>query len=156
MRRVGFRSLAGLAFLATAAAIVGVAHATPGSASGCKRANVMKTVFPKAGTVDFNARWPIVRTYTQRAPRWPGWCGDWRTTYTDYQGAPEDQPLRPERAFAQVRVSLYKTHRDALVALDEPAFGPIQMLPNGVRMRTLVETPNVDGDASRQAGHVAS
>jgi hypothetical protein len=51
---------------------------------------------------------------------------------------------------------LYKTRRDALVALDEPAYGPIRILPNGVRMRALVSRPSVDGDASREVGGVAS
>jgi hypothetical protein len=142
-----------LAFLA--AAIATVAHATPTSASGCARVGVVKTVFPKAAAVGFNTRWRIART-GRRAPYWKGWCGDWRTTYTDYRGSPERQPLRPYRAFAEVRVSLYKTRRDALVALDEPAYGPIRILPNGVRMRALVSRPSVDGDASREVGGVAS
>lgn len=138
-----------------AAAIVTVAHATPTSASGCARVDVMKAVFPKAGTVGFNTRWRIART-GRRAPYWKGWCGNWRTTYTDYRGLPERQPSRPYRAFAEVTVSLYKTRRDALVALDEPAFGPVRILPNGARMRTLVWAPSVNGDASRQVGGVAS
>ena len=66
------------------------------------------------------------------------------------------QGARPYRAFAEVYVSLYKTHRDALVALGEPAYGPIRTLPNGVRMRTLVSRPSVNGDASRQVGWVGS
>lgn len=138
-----------------AAAIVTGAHATPTSTGGCTRAGAMKTVFPKAGAVGFGTRWRIART-GRRAPYWKGWCGNWSTTYTDYRGSPERQPQRPYRAFAEVTVSLYKTHQDALVALDEPAYGPIRILPNGVRMRTLVSRPSVNGDASRQVGGVAS
>lgn len=82
--------------------------------------------------------------------------GNWRTTYTDYRGSPQLQPLRPERAFADVGVSLHKTRREALVALGEPAFGPIRSFPNGVRVRALVWSPSVHGDASRQVGGVAS
>ena len=124
----------------------------PTSASGCTRAGAMKTVFPKAHAVGFNAQSPIHRSTSRRAPLWPGWCSDWRTTYADLP----DQTLRPNRAFAQVRVSLYKTHRAALVALDEPAYGPMLRLPGGALTRTLVSSPSVNGDATREVGGVAS
>ena len=135
-----------------AAATVAVAYATPTSASGCAQIDVMKTVFPKAGTVGFKTRWRIRRATDTRGENWPGWCGDWRTAYTD------SQPLRPynHRAFAEVGVSLYKTHRDALAALAEPAYGPTRTLANGALVRTLVSAPSVNGDASRQVGEVAS
>jgi hypothetical protein len=51
---------------------------------------------------------------------------------------------------------LYKTHEAALVALAEPLYGPTLVLPHGVLMRTLVDNPSVNGDASRQVGSVAS
>lgn len=140
-----------LAFLA--ALIVTAASATPMSPSGCSRIKVMKTVFPKAGTVGFNSHSRITRA-GRRAPLFDGWCGNWRTTYTD-ERIP-DQKLRPYRAFAQFLVSLYKTHREALVALDEPAYGPIRKLRNGVRIRTQVSNPSVNGDATRQVGGVVS
>ncbi len=149
-------AVAGLLAL-LAAAIVTVAYATPTSVSGCARVDVMRTVFPKAGTVGFNTRWRIARTRHRREdPEWPGWCGNWYTTYTDYRGVPKHEGARPYRAFAEVNVSLHKTHRDALVALREPAYGPIRKLPNGVRMRTLVSRPSVNGDASREVGAVVS
>jgi len=90
--------------------------------------------------------------HEQAGAAWPGWCSDWRTTYADLP----DQTLRPNRAFAQVRVSLYKTHRAALVALDEPAYGPMLRLPSGALTRTLVSSPSVNGDATREVGGVAS
>lgn len=138
-----------------AAASFAAAHATPTSGSDCARAAVMKTVFPKAVTAGFMTRWRIART-GRRHPYFEGWCGSWATTYSDYRGLPERHGLRPYRAFAEVGISLYETHRDALVALDEPAFGSRRMLPNGARIRTLVSAPSVDGDASRQVGAVAS
>ena len=143
--------------LALLAAAVTVAYATPTNASGCARVDVMKNVFPKARTVGFKTHWRVARTRHRRGdPEWSGWCGNWYTTYTDYRGVPRRQGARPYRAFAEVYVSLYKTHRDALVALGEPAYGPIRTLPNGVRMRTLVSRPSVNGDASRQVGWVGS
>jgi len=134
-----------------AAATVTVASATPTRTGGCARVDVMKTVFPNAGTVGFKTRWKIHRA-RRRGPTWPGWCGSWRTTYAD------SPALRPYhgRAFAEVEVSLYKTRREALVALREPAFGPIRNLPNGVRMRALVWRSNVNGKASHEVGGVAS
>jgi hypothetical protein len=142
-------AVTGLALLAAAA--VTVAHATPRSASGCVRVDAIKAVFPKAETMGFNTRSRIVRR-GRRHPYWPGWCSNWSTSYSDQP----DRKLRPSRAFAQVSVSLYKTHRDALVALAEPALGVIRTLPYGVQMRTLVASPSVNGDASRQVGYVAS
>ena len=58
-------AVAGLLAL-LAAAIVTVAYATPTSVSGCARVDVMRTVFPKAGTVGFNTRWRIARTRHRR------------------------------------------------------------------------------------------
>jgi hypothetical protein len=153
MKRKSRPLLAVTALLALlAAAIVTVAPATPTGAKGCERAKAMKTVFPRARTVGFNVRSPITLHTTRRAPKWPGWCSDWTTTYADLP----DQTLRPDRAFAQVRVSLYKTHQAALVALAEPAYGATLTRPHGVLMRTLVSNPNVNGDASRQVGAIAS
>jgi hypothetical protein len=142
-------AVTGLALLVAAA--VTAAHATPRRASGCVRVDAIKAVFPKAGTMGFNTRSRTVRM-GRRHPYWPEWCSNWSTSYSDQP----DQKLRPSRAFAQVSVSLYKTHGDALVALAEPAFGVIRTLPYGVQMRTLVASANVNGDASRQAGYVAS
>ena len=147
-------ALAAFGAMTFASSPLTAAHATPTSATGCALVDVMKTVFPKATSVGFNTRWRIARV-GRRHPSFKGWCGNWATTYTDDRGGPEGQPLRPYRAFAEVRVSLYKTRRDALVALHEPAFGPIRKLRNGARIRTLVWAPTVNGDASRQVGGVA-
>ena len=116
-------AVAGLLALLVAA-IVTVAHATPTSASGCVRADAVAALFPRARTVGFIARSPIERV-GRRHPDWPGWCGNWKATY------------KGERStFAQGKVSTYKTQRNALVALAEPAFGPTRILSNGVRVRS--------------------
>jgi len=116
-------AVAGLLALLVAA-IVTVAHATPTSASGCVRADAVAALFPRARTVGFIARSPIERV-GRRHPYWPGWCGNWTATY------------KGERStFAQVKVSKYKTQRNALVALGEPAFGPTRIHSNGVRVRS--------------------
>src|SRR4051794_27701264 len=138
-----------------ATAAVTVAHTAPTTASGCARVPTMKTVFPKAEMVGFDDRWEIARV-GRRHPYFRGWCGNWRTTYTDYRGGPGRPPLRPYPAFAEVLVSLYKTRRGALDALNEAAYGPVRVLPNGVRMRSLVYRPNVNGDNSREAAGVTS
>jgi len=92
---------------------------------------MMKTVFPAARTVGWTTRSPIMRVRGRRQPFWPGWCGNWRAKYTGLPGRPS--------AFAEISVSLYRTPRHGLVALSEPAFGPVQVLANGVRTRTLVD-----------------
>ena len=95
---------------------------------GCDRAVVMKAVFPTARAVGFASRSPV-RRVGRRSPYWPGWCGNWTAKYTGLPGRPS--------AFAEVRVSLYRTPQQGLTALYEPAFDPIQLAPNGVRTRTL-------------------
>jgi hypothetical protein len=112
-----------------ATALVAAAMVTSGQ-GGCDQAAVMKTVFPAARTVGFTTRSAVTRV-GRREPKWPGWCGNWTAKYTGLRGRPS--------AFAEVRVSLYRTPRDGLLALEEPAFGPVQMLPNGLRTRTLVD-----------------
>ena len=136
--------------------IVTVARATTTNASGCRRAGVMKTVFPKAGAVGFSAtRHGVTRVTHPRAQYYPGFCGAWHTTYTDERMSDRHLP-RPFRAFAEVRVSLYMTHASAMLALYEPAFGASVKLPNGAWIRTYVDRPSINGDASRQVGYVAS
>src|SRR5436190_19286841 len=103
LRRV--TALSGLIAILAAASVT-VAPATPTSANGCELAKLMMTVFPRPRTVGFNTRSLVRRHTTRRAPKWPGWCADWTATYADLR----DQKLRPYRAFAQFRVSLYKTH----------------------------------------------
>lgn len=111
------------------APIVTVAHATPTSASGCVRADAVAALFPRARTVGFIARSPIERV-GRRHPYWPGWCGNWTATY------------KGERSTsAEVKVSTYKTQRNALVAFGEPAFGPTRILSNGVRVRSAASAP---------------
>ena len=144
--------ITGLVAMLAATVVVSAGPAASASTKGCARANLMKTVFPTAATTGFNARSPVRHHTTRRAPKWPGWCASWTATYADLP----DQQLRPNRAFAQFSVSLYKTHEAALVALAEPLFGPRLVLPHGVRIRTLVNNPSVNGDASRQVGYVAS
>jgi hypothetical protein len=136
-------ALAGLLALA-AAASVAIAYATPTlSASGCVRVGALNTVFPGAATVGFTARGPI-QHQPARAPVWPGRCAAWWTTYSG-TGLSSD-----------VSVTLYKTRRQALVALAEPAFGPARIFPNGAHVRTLVTTPIINGVRSGETGFVAS
>src|SRR4051812_43155460 len=146
---IGAGALLGL--LATTTPAGGDAMTLP--ASACSRATTMKTVFPRSAAVGFDRRSRIKRTRTR--PQSPNECVSWSTTYTGYRGASDSQPL-PKQAFAEVTVTLFKTRRDALAALEEPAFGPMRTLPSRARIRTLVSRPSVDGDASREAGAVAS
>jgi len=114
-----------------AVAIATTASATPSSNKwACTRANVMKTVSPKAAKVGFDSH-SRIRRVGRRHPYWNGWCGNWTTTYT---GLPVDRS-----AFAQIKVSLYKAPRDASVALSEPDLGATRTLANGVRTRSRAD-----------------
>lgn len=108
-----------------AAASLGVAQADPGRALGCSQLNKMASVFPAAKRVGFIQR-NAVKRVGARAPIWPGWCGrtSWWTTYTARKGSVE------------IQVALYATSRDVGAALAEPAYGPVQVLSNGSRVRT--------------------
>jgi hypothetical protein len=106
-----------------AAGIITVARADPAATGKCAQLEKLKTVFPRARTVGFQRRGRIVRTQP-RAPVWPGLCGGWSTTYT--RGA----------EYLEIRVALYQSRPQALVALAEPAYGPGRFLAHGVVMRT--------------------
>jgi hypothetical protein len=112
-------------------------YAKPTSMNGCLRATAIPSVFPKAKTVGFSSRDSIERV-GRRQPFWPGWCGNWSTTYRGYGG--------DRRAKADVRVSLYRTRSNALAAFSEP-LGTTRTLPNGLRLKTLPEPP-IPGVAS--------
>ena len=126
--------------LATLAATV--AFATPSATPTCGQLQALRDVFPKAATVGFTGRDRVARSRL-RSPIWPGTCGKW---YTGYR-----------RGSTRLRVSLtlYRTHEQALVALAEPAFGPVQNLSNGARVRQHLAPVSVDG-VMRQFGGVAS
>lgn len=49
-------------------------------------------------------------------------------------------------------MTLYRTHQQALVALAEPAYGPVQTLSNGARVRRLRAAVSVNGVARQYAG----
>lgn len=61
--------------------------------------------------------------YGQRGTAWPGRCAGWRTTYS--LGSAE----------VEIAMTLYKTHKQALTALAEPALGPVEKLSNGALVR---------------------
>ena len=56
-----------------------------------------------------------------------------------------------------MRVALYATSHDVGAALAEPAYGPVQVLSNGSRVRTSGPTAgSVDGDPSSNTGVVSA
>ena len=125
--------------LATLAATAAVAFAQPSAAPGCARFAALKGVFPTASAIGFTARQPVSRE-SLRAPVWPGTCAKWFTRY------------RRGSAGVEVSLTLYKTHKQALVALAEPAYGPRERLSNGALVRKNRSAVSVNGIMKQYAG----
>jgi hypothetical protein len=123
MRRVFAAVIPVIVLALLAAGIVTAAHTDAAATGTCAQLAKLKTVFPRARTVGFQKRGRIVPT-TPRAPIWPGLCGGWSTTY------------RRSGRYLEIRVALYHSWPQALVALAEPAHGPVQVLATQVHMRT--------------------
>jgi hypothetical protein len=122
--------------------IPGVAPATPSGAHGCAQFEALKGVFPKATAIGFSARTPV-RREPLRAPIWPGTCAKWWASY------------RRGSASLDVSLTLYRTHKQVLVALAEPAAGPVERLGNGALVRTRDSIAWVDGVRKRAVGVVS-
>ena len=145
MRKVQPKALLIVGILVVAAIVAAtatVAFALPSGAPGCAKFAALKGVFPKANAIGFTARQPVSRA-SLRAPVWPGTCAKWFTRY------------RRGSAGVDVSMTLYKTHKQALVALKEPASGPVERLSNGALVRKYRSTTSVDG-VMKQAAGVAS
>jgi hypothetical protein len=128
--------------LATLAATATVAFALPSAAPGCGKFAALKGVFPKASAIGFTAREPVSRG-SLRAPVWPGTCAKWFTRY------------RRGAAGVDVSLTLYKTHKQAVVALAEPAYGPVERLSNGALVRKNRSATSVNGVMKQSAGVVS-
>jgi hypothetical protein len=89
---------------------------------------MIKSVFPTANEIGFSKRG---RTTFQgaRAPVWPGRCVGWWVEYQRFG------PAGRVESYADVLVTLYGTHAQALVALSEPLGIPTVTLANGARAR---------------------
>jgi hypothetical protein len=124
---------------AVVAATATVAVAVPASVPGCAQFADLKRAFPKATAVGFTSRGRISRG-SIRAPIWPGTCAKWFTRY------------RRGSAGVDVSLTLYKSHRQALVALAEPLFGPVTVLANGAQVRTRRGEGSVNGVRKQYAG----
>jgi hypothetical protein len=128
--------------LATLAATATIALALPSGAPGCAKFAALKGVFPTASAIGFTARRPVSREGL-RQPIWPGTCAKW---FTSYRRGP---------AGVDVSLTLYKTQRQALVALSEPLYGPFERLSNGALVRTDRSTTSVNGVMKQSAGVVS-
>ena len=100
-----------------------------------RRGGVLATRFGKdcisGKQVGFSNR-SSVKFQGARSPIWPGRCVGWWTEYEHLaNGAQVD--------YVDVGVTLYKTPKQALVALREPAFGPVRVLSNGARLRIATD-----------------
>jgi len=115
---------------------VSVALAGPTSARSCSQRNAMKTVFPAAATVGFDRR-AAIKFQSARAPVWPGRCVGW---WTEYEHVAADGT---QADYVDIGVTLYGTPAQALVALREPAFGPVRVLSNGAKVRTAADGGSV-------------
>jgi hypothetical protein len=117
---------------------------TARNAAPCARIGVVKTVFPTASAAGYRTRSRIKRQGS-REPFKNRKCGGWWTTYTGFRGT---------GATADVGVTLFKTRRDALGGLAEGLGGPVQVLPNGVRVRTRIKTLATDSFVVSLVGNV--
>jgi len=130
---VGWKSLyVVVASSAVALAAASVSFGLPEGKPGCEQLATLKGVFPKAGAIGLTERKAVTRGEI-RSPIWPGTCGKWFTSY--HRGS----------AYVEVSLTLYKTHRQALVALAEPAYGPVVRLPGGALVRKLAGVAGVNG-----------
>jgi hypothetical protein len=136
-RRLLYGAAAASGALATLAATATFAFAMPSGAPGCAKFHALKGVFPKSSTIGFTTQ-PVTRG-SIRAPVWPGTCAKWFTRY------------RRGSAGVEVSLTLYKTHKQALVALAEPAYGPVERLSNALVRRNRSAT-SVDGVTEQFAG----
>jgi hypothetical protein len=146
MRKVQLKALLIVGILVVAAIVAAtatVAFALSSGAPGCAKFAALKGAFPKASAVGFTARQPVSRAASLRNPVWPGTCAKWFTAY------------RRGSARVEVRLTLFKTHKQALVALAEPAYGPVERLSNGALVRKYRGAASVDG-VMKQYGGVAS
>jgi hypothetical protein len=143
MRRRWFYGAAAVSgSLATLAATATVAFALPSGAPGCAKFAALKGVFPTASAIGFKARQPVSRGLL-RAPVFPGTCAKWFTRY------------RSGSVGVDVSLTLYKTHKQALVALAEPLYGPVERLSNGALVRRNRSTASVKGVMKQYAGVVS-
>ena len=93
----------------------------------CSQRDAIRTVFPGAKVVGFSRR-SSVRFQEARSPIWPGRCVGWWTEY-------EHRANGAQIDYVDVGVTLYATHKQALVALREPAYGDFRVLASGAVVR---------------------
>ena len=138
---MGWKSFSGVVVASGVLAVVTVTAsgslAMPGS--GCAQFKALKGVFPKASAVGLTAQTRVIRGEV-RSPIWPGTCDKWFTSY------------RRGSVKAEVSLTLYRTHKQALVALAEPAYGHEVRLPSGALVRVLAGMAGVDGAMTPTAG----
>ena len=109
------------------AVVVSAASASMTVGKDCAQPATIKAVFPTAKALGFSRRGPTT-FQPARAPVWPGRCLGWWVEY---------QRLGPAgvQSYADVGVTLYRTHAQALTALSEPLDVPTRTLPDGARVR---------------------
>jgi len=100
-------------------------------AEACSQRDSAKAVFPAAKPVGFSNR-SSVKFQGARAPIWPGRCVGWWTEYEHLANGVQVD-------YVDVGVTLYKTPKQALVALNEPAYGLVRVLANGAKVRTATD-----------------
>jgi len=103
---------------------------------GCEKLEALKTAFPEASAVPFAER-ESIKPLGERGTAWPGRCGAW---WTAYSFGPTE---------VEITMTLYKTHKQALTALAEPAYGPVEKLSTGALVRTYRGVAGVAGVMKR-------
>lgn len=148
-------AIGGLGALGAVMLLALPAVAASQQADACAPVAKWKAVFPRVAVTDFAVRWPI--TY-HRGTRnhWPGTCGGWFTTYSDYRGTDRTAEARvPTRDFAQVSIVALSSRAAARAAYAEAlSIGVTHGAPvAGALMKSAVYTAN--GDA-REDGETAT
>lgn len=110
------------------AAAVSAQSATAGGSDYCRHSTKIRTVFPTAKAIGFSQRGSTT-FQAPRAPVWPGRCVGWWVEYRRL-----GQAGRVE-SYADVSVTVYRTHAQALAALTEPLAVPTLTLSDGARAR---------------------
>jgi hypothetical protein len=103
---------------------------------GCERLGALRAAFPEASALPFAER-ESIKPLGERGTAWPGRCGAW---WTAYSFGPTE---------VEITMTLYKTHKQALTALAEPAYGPVEKLSTGALVRTYRGVAGVAGVMKR-------
>ena len=113
----------------------------PVDGRACTQFEALKRVFPAAAAIGLTGREPV-RRGVLRQPHWPGTCKQ-RYWFASYNSA---------STYVEFSLTPYSSHEQALVALAEPDYGPVERLRSGAVVRRERSQVSVDGVMKQHAG----